>query len=658
MPRFEITAPDGNRYEINAPEGATEQQALEYFKSSYQQPKELGITDRVHQFAGGFNRTLGGPVDAVSWLLNKLGVETGPAPVGGSQWMQNTFGKAPEATDTAGRVLDYTGGMVGASVLPYAAVAGAARAAPMVSASSRAPSIISDMVNAAKTNPGAYASSELTNATLAGLGGATAREIAPGSLTAELVGQLAPGVAMNAPGMVKKAIQGGEAGRQNIRAAIDDFNAAGASPSVGQATGKYSQQGLETMLGASPGGVSQMRKAAQRTADQLAAKVTSTANAYGSAVNEEQAGRAVQQGIKGFVQRFQEKSSQMYGALDRYLKPDARVDVTNTTNALQRLTQPINGAENLSAELSNPKINRITEAFTADAVDGQIPYRALKELRSTIGRMLSDSELISEAPRSQLKQVYAALSDDMTQAAAAQGDDALRAFDRANNYYRSGLSRIENQLQRLSDKVNPEHVFRALEKGDITTLRSVRRSLTPDEWGDVSSVMLREMGKARPGVQDATGNAFSVESFLTNWAKLDETARNTFFAGARYKTMDRDLNAIARAASRVREGSRVLANPSGTAGQAANIAAGTAAVTQALQGDVVTPTIIGLYAVGNNAAARLMTSPKFVRWLATTTNLNTEQLPGYIGRLTTLLRDEDEDTKAAAAEYLNTLGDP
>jgi len=38
MPRYEITAPDGHRYEITAPEGTSEQEALEYFKSTYQAP--------------------------------------------------------------------------------------------------------------------------------------------------------------------------------------------------------------------------------------------------------------------------------------------------------------------------------------------------------------------------------------------------------------------------------------------------------------------------------------------------------------------------------------------------------------------------------------------------------------------------------------------
>ena len=43
MPAFEITAPDGKVYQVTAPEGATQEQVLEYAKNNYaaqsQQPE-------------------------------------------------------------------------------------------------------------------------------------------------------------------------------------------------------------------------------------------------------------------------------------------------------------------------------------------------------------------------------------------------------------------------------------------------------------------------------------------------------------------------------------------------------------------------------------------------------------------------------------------
>jgi len=35
MPKFQVKGPDGQFYEINGPEGATQQQAEEYFRQNY-----------------------------------------------------------------------------------------------------------------------------------------------------------------------------------------------------------------------------------------------------------------------------------------------------------------------------------------------------------------------------------------------------------------------------------------------------------------------------------------------------------------------------------------------------------------------------------------------------------------------------------------------
>ena len=58
MATFTITAPDGNTYEITAPEGATEAQVLEYAKANYAKtvasPKEApsgfvqGVMDPIY----------------------------------------------------------------------------------------------------------------------------------------------------------------------------------------------------------------------------------------------------------------------------------------------------------------------------------------------------------------------------------------------------------------------------------------------------------------------------------------------------------------------------------------------------------------------------------------------------------------------------------
>ena len=55
MPKYMVTSPDGKEYEVNAPEGATEQQAIDYVKTNYSAPvetKENGLGDMIRRQLG------------------------------------------------------------------------------------------------------------------------------------------------------------------------------------------------------------------------------------------------------------------------------------------------------------------------------------------------------------------------------------------------------------------------------------------------------------------------------------------------------------------------------------------------------------------------------------------------------------------------------
>lgn len=61
MPSFEITAPDGKKYAIQAPEGATAEQALEYFKANWQSARQeptpsMSGESPTGQFLRGFSQ--------------------------------------------------------------------------------------------------------------------------------------------------------------------------------------------------------------------------------------------------------------------------------------------------------------------------------------------------------------------------------------------------------------------------------------------------------------------------------------------------------------------------------------------------------------------------------------------------------------------------
>ncbi len=62
---------------------------------------------------------------------------------------------------------------------------------------------------------------------------------------------------------VRGLMRGGEAGRQKLEQAIDDFAVLGSTPSVGQGTGRWSMQGAESLLGGGPASGGVMRRFAE-----------------------------------------------------------------------------------------------------------------------------------------------------------------------------------------------------------------------------------------------------------------------------------------------------------------------------------------------------------------------------------------------------------
>jgi len=87
MPVFVITAPDGNEYEITAPEGSSEQDVLTYAQNNYQgagsQPQPPA---RASAPPSGFVKGLRDPLDASAQLLSKVL----PDPlVSGVNWLHN-----------------------------------------------------------------------------------------------------------------------------------------------------------------------------------------------------------------------------------------------------------------------------------------------------------------------------------------------------------------------------------------------------------------------------------------------------------------------------------------------------------------------------------------------------------------------------------------
>lgn len=479
-----------------------------------------------------------------------------------------------------------------------------------------------------------------------------------GSIVAEkTLGPEYAGVGAMTPAAVGQAVSSARQALANSKAIRDNlatYRQAGVIPDVAQATESNFFRGLTNVVGRIPGGqgiLAKFRELQQKSLGESAK----------TGVSAETAGRAIKEGITGdtgFLARTKEQWLKLDAQMAVKVPPDSRFTPTNTVKALDDLTATIQGAEKTTGALVNPGIAGIKENLAADlqANNGQIPFEALRSLRSKVGSMLDDS-LVTGIPGGQLKQLYAGLSKDLETAANQAG--AGREFTRQQNFYRARMGRIETTLDSILGKgKEPEAIFKSVSPTDadsVNKIRRVMRSLEPSERQTVSEAIVNRLGRATPGRQDFTGEKFSSDTFLTNWSKINESAKSQLFPDPAMRTK---LNAIAKVASDIREGRVPFANPSGTAqGITATSIYGSPLVSLAT-GNVAPMAIAGSVVAGANIGAKMLTSPKVVDWLAQSTKATTPaQQAVQMARLSVIFnQSKDAQLKQELSDYITSLG--
>ncbi len=508
---------------------------------------------------------------------------------------------------------------------------------------------------------------QVGSAAAGGAAAGTTREMGGGPAAqgiAGLAGAIAPQAVQ---GLGSAAIRGSLGGdSQSALRRVQQFKDAGTTPSVGQAFQSHGDQATESFLTRNPGSHGTMRDFAMKQAADMKNKVDETASILAGKTSPMVAGRAIEQGIVGdggFLDRFKTVSGQLFGKLDEYLPAKKPVPVSNTQAMFAKLTTPTKGAEETTKLLVNAKVLQISHALKTDlggtagqtlnilGPDGKpistvtvggspagntIPYGALKDLRSKVGELLGDSSLTSDIPRRQLKALYAGISQDMGEAVAATGNpQAVKIFNRANAYTRAGHDRIDNILQPIIDRDAPEKIFQAAlsgsKEGD-TTIRSVMQSLPPAAQKITAATVLRKLGKATSGNQNAEGDTFSIQTYLTNWNNLSPESKRSLFS--RFgPSFTKSLDQIAKTSSDIVTSGKVYANPSGTAPTLTlqHTVGGT--VLLLLTGHPGIAGAIVAESYGSNQAAKLMTNPAFVKWLAKATTAPQSSAPVLINQL-------------------------
>ncbi len=454
---------------------------------------------------------------------------------------------------------------------------------------------------------------------------------------------------------------------------------AGVTPSLGQVTQKQGIQTVELILGNIPGSSGKIASVASKAQDDLgkAALKIATKNINKTLpATEVQVGRVIKNGIKdgvnssnGFVGRFQSKAGVLFGEVDNFIKKDSLISLNGTIKSLEDLVTPIKGAEATSLVFKNQFLDDILKGFNTDLAKngGRMPYQAIKSIKQKIGNKLSSFDLINPVDKTQLKLVYGALSKDLE--AYLKGNvKGLNALSRANNYYKSGLNRIDNYLEPIYKNSDPDRIASLLlntGKEGATRLNAIKKSLTTEQYDVFLSNIMERLGRLQPG-QALSGDLvegagkFSSETFLTNFNRLSKEAQESLFKGKGWTSgMQKDFSKILNISNFIRQSGRTFKNPSGTAdrvvGQGMMLgAAGSLAVNPAFA-LVGLPLVIG----SSRVVAGLMTNPRFIKWLAQGIkigqNKGVDGAIEHLGRLGVIMGNADSESRQFINEYLQMI---
>lgn len=404
-----------------------------------------------------------------------------------------------------------------------------------------------------------------------------------------------------------------EAKRREMEARVLALQEAGVeNPTLGLASGNRMIGGVENLLQSTPGAVGIMGRARDQAVAGMQAKTEGAADRASTNRGALASGQSIQSGINKFKEDFKTTQERLYGRLDESIDPQDPATITNTRQRLGELNADIKGAPALSRFFKNEKMQALEAALNSDtsgspesvhvyrqppragggimnapipqdplqvvipegAPRNTLPFEAVKKTRTLVGNELADHSLLSDVPRSKWNALYGALTEDIGQTARAAGPEATSAFNRANDYTRSGINRLEKLSPFMpgggmhGGDVAPEQAFTTLAgtaKENVSILQAVKKSLPQDARGQFAGTIIDRLGKATNSNQNAAGTAWSPETFLTNWNKLSPRARQEIFSGfdgaANVKA---SVEAVAEAASMMRDSSRMWANPSGS----------------------------------------------------------------------------------------------
>jgi hypothetical protein len=427
---------------------------------------------------------------------------------------------------------------------------------------------------------------------------------------------------------------------------IQKFINVGVKPTPGVALKSKGFGIAEQALGDFPLSAPPIQKLARENVEALKFSSQYLAEQYGDVLSKEELGTLLQHGATGAMERLSGVYNKLFSRVSK--------DIGDAPQALSKTADIISVLEKEAAKGPSTSVLKIGQDILekAEAQGGGLPFESLKKFRTKIGDMMKDPFLVStrDIQSGDLKRLYGALTEDMEAAAKAAGPQSHARWRAANKYFEISTNNKLPILEEIAKKRYSEDAYNILMKSSESggsRLRLLRRQMPNDEWDAVSATIFGKLGMAKAGAQDAAGEVFSINTFMTNWNRLAPEAKKALWAGTKHQGLYKDLDEFASVIGDMK-GVEALANKSrtgsilmfygifqalsGAAGQAAGGIPGAAAAT------------VGSMVGGPYGAAKLITNQSFVKFLTQGVKImktDPNAMSVHLGRLFALREKED-----------------
>lgn len=350
----------------------------------------------------------------------------------------------------------------------------------------------------------------------------------------------------------------------------------------------------------------QLRNASENAVAQIGEATGRAAEMAGGSSSPEMAGNTARTALENYIGPVTSgRQKTLYDRVDSLIDPNKGTVPSATRDTIAGIV-----ARRQQAGFDN-------NGQAVDLVNGLVlkpngaTYEGIKTARTRVGELINGGPLPGDISQGELKQIYGALTQDLKTAVQnSGGEQASKAFERANKYTQLVSDRRESLNKILGPATRSDEGIAATitrlagsnSSADAKLLVQARRSMSSEDWKDIASSAIDQLGRNRAG-------EFSPTKFASDFSKLSETGRQTLFNATGDNKVLPYLRDIAKVSERFKQLNK-FANPSGTAGHTITAALGGLALNEPI---TAISSIIGGRVI-SRALSQPATAASMARW--------------------------------------------